>query len=148
VLRAALGLLVAANLLFLAFTQGWLDGVSGLKAIGDREPERLGKQVRPEAVTLWPAGPASDVAAAATCHEAGPFNAADAFNVEATLRAQLPPGSWVDHRNDSFVGSALVTTHTYRVSAADPALATRLAGLRLDAGGRGFNPCPEAVRPR
>jgi hypothetical protein len=140
--------LVAANLLFFAFTQGWLDGVLGVRSIGDREPERLGSQVRPEAITLWPARPPSPAAGPTTCYEAGPFVVADALNVEAILRGALPPGSWLAVRSDNTVGSAVVTTLMYRVAAADPALVTRLLALRLDPNGRGFSPCPDALRPR
>ena len=34
--------------LFFAWTHGWLDDVVGVRAGGDREPERLARQVRPE----------------------------------------------------------------------------------------------------
>ena len=149
VLRAVLLVLVAANLLFFAFSHGWLDGVFGLRSLGDREPERLGSQVRPESITLWPAPPASVVSTEPTaCYEAGPFVTVDAINVEATLRAALPPGSWVPIRSDNMVGSAVVTTLMYRVATADPALVARLTSLRLDPNGRGFSPCPDATRPR
>jgi len=115
----------------------------------DREPERLGSQVRPESITLWPAPPASVVSTEPTaCYEAGPFVTVDAVNVEATLRAALPPGSWAATRSDNTVGSAVVTTLMYRVAGADPALVARLTSLRLDPNGRGFSPCPDATRPR
>ena len=140
--------LVAANLIFFAFSHGWLDGVLGARSAGDREPERLGNQVRPEAITLWPARPASQPAAPMACYEAGPFVTADAVNVEAILRGALPPGSWLAVRSDNTVGSAVVTTLMYRVAAADPALVARLTALRLDPNGRGFSPCPDASRPR
>lgn len=61
-LRALVLVLVLANLAFFVWSQGWLDGdassgdagLVGVRSIGDREPERLGRQVRPEAVTLLP----------------------------------------------------------------------------------------------
>ena len=140
--------LVAANLLFFAFTHGWLDGVLGVRSLGDREPERLGSQVRPEAITLWPARPASPPEGPMACYEAGPFVMADAVNVEAILRGALPPGSWLAVRSDTTVGSAVVTTLMYRVAAADPTLVARLTALRLDPNGRSFSPCPDASRPR
>lgn len=147
-LRAALLVLVATNLLFFAFSHGWLDGLPGLHSLGDREPERLGSQVRPESITLWPAPPASVVSNEPTaCYEAGPFVTVDAVNVEATLRATLPPGSWSAIRSDNTVGSSVVTTLMYRV-VADPALVGRLTTLRLDPNGRGFSPCPDPARPR
>ncbi len=148
-LRAALLVLVAANLLFFAFSHGWFDAVPGLRALGDREPERLGSQVRPESITLWPAPPAGVAPTEPTgCYEAGPFVTVDAVNVEGILRAALPPGSWAAVRSDNTVGSALVTTLMYRVAAADPALVARLTSLRLDPNGRGFSPCPDPARPR
>jgi hypothetical protein len=147
VLRAVVLALVAANLLFFAFTRGWFDGF-GLRSLGDREPERLGSQVRPEAITLWPARPPSTPTGPTACYEAGPFVSVDAVNAEAVLRSALPPGSWVAVRSDHTVGSAVVTTLMYRVPAADPDLVARLSELRLDPNGRGFSPCPDASRPR
>jgi hypothetical protein len=47
--------LVAANAAFYAWTLGWLDDVVGVRAVGDREPARLGRQVRPESVIILPA---------------------------------------------------------------------------------------------
>lgn len=148
-LRAALLVLVGANLLFFAFSQGWMDGVLGLRSLGDREPGRLGSQVRPESITLWPAAPVGAAPAEPTaCYEAGPFVTVDAVNVEAALRGALPPGSWSAIRSDHTVGTAVVTTLMYRVATADPVLVARLLSLRLDANGRGFSPCPDPVRPR
>jgi hypothetical protein len=54
VLRAIVVALLAANLAFWAWTQGWLDAVVGMPARGDREPERLEQQVRPELVRVAP----------------------------------------------------------------------------------------------
>lgn len=111
--RAAL-LLVIANLLFFAWTQGWLDGITGMRAQGDREPERLARQVRPESVRILspseaipapavpaasappPATPAADTLA---CLEAGPFATGASVSAIAALQAAQPPlpaGSWVD----------------------------------------------------
>jgi hypothetical protein len=140
--------LVAANLVFFAFSRGWLDGVLGLDSLGDRDPERIGRQVRPEAITLWPAPPPSAPAGPLACYEAGPFVTVDALKVEATLRSSLPPGSWTAIRSDNPVGSVVVTTLMYRVPAADPSLVARLSDLRLDPNGRGFSPCPETPRTR
>ena len=124
-LRSLVVLLVLANLAFFAWTQGWLDEVAGVRARGDREPERLGRQVQPDVVQILspqalsgqgaraaaPTAPASvDSAAAAApaapasipvppaplaCLEAGPFSSAEAAAAEAVVRAALPDGSWV-----------------------------------------------------
>ncbi len=119
VLRAAVAVLLLANLGFFAWTQGWLgDGGAGR---GDREPERLERQVQPEIVRILPAAslagsrtrapptppaaepvPAARIAAANTsssaapgagapaCLQAGPFTPAEVGKVEAALQAALP----------------------------------------------------------
>jgi hypothetical protein len=58
-LRLLVVLLLAANGLFYAWSQGWLDAVTGTRAQGEREPQRLQKQVHPEAVKVLPPGAAS-----------------------------------------------------------------------------------------
>jgi hypothetical protein len=113
-------LLLLANLAFFAWTQGWLDSVVGVRPTGDREPERLARQVRPESITILSpaavraaaaaASAASAAAAAAqaaatgpACLEAGPFAAGAAVSAIAALQQvqpALPPGSWVDTRVD------------------------------------------------
>lgn len=55
-LRLLVLLLAMANLAFLAWSTGWLDDVVGVRAIGDREPERLQRQVRPETIRILPSG--------------------------------------------------------------------------------------------
>jgi len=112
-LRLLLLALIAANLGFYSWTQGWLDGVVGARAIGDREPERLARQVRPETVVILPpeSAAAADAADAATpaCLEAGPFNATELVAAITALKQALPaaaeagwaevktdvPGSWI-----------------------------------------------------
>lgn len=64
-LRALVLSLALANLGFYAWTQGWLDALLGSPGQGEREPERLARQVRPEVVRLLPAHAGSSVAAAA-----------------------------------------------------------------------------------
>ncbi len=60
-------LLLAANLAFFAWTQGVLDSVVGVRAMGDREPGRLAQQVKPESVVVLTP---KDVAAAASAASA------------------------------------------------------------------------------
>ena len=119
-LRALVVALLVANGLFFLWSQGWLDGVVGVRARGDREPERLAAQVRPESVivlkspptsastpaasrsaiaTVAPAG-AALVAAAPDCLEAGPFTAAELDAAEAALRAALPGATWSTVRSE------------------------------------------------
>jgi hypothetical protein len=80
-LRAIVLLLLLANLGFWAWTQGQLDGVVGVRAQGDREPERLARQVRADSVHILPAGatsapPGGPGEPALACLEAGPYTPA------------------------------------------------------------------------
>ena len=150
-LRVLLALLVVANLLFFAFTRGWLDGVVGASALGDREPERLSRQVRPQTIRLLPVGNAASAPpfdASVPCYETPTFTAGDAAAVEAALVANLPAGTWVDNRGERNLGARTEATHIYRVIAPDAALTARLATLRLDAAGRGFSFSPCALPER
>lgn len=61
--------LLVLNALFFGWTRGWLDGVVGLKAQGDREPERLSRQQHPERVQLLAALPPQP----ARCLAVGPL---------------------------------------------------------------------------
>lgn len=119
-LRLLVLLLVAANLLFFAWTQGWLDTFTSLRPHPEREPERLARQVHPERISVLPPGAASAAAAAASpapapaasaasapqqgaCLEAGPFAEGALASAVAALRAvqpALPPGSWVDVKSE------------------------------------------------
>jgi hypothetical protein len=119
VLRAIVVVLLLANLGFYAWREGWLaplHGVIGARPEGDREPERLAQQIRPEAVRLIPAEAASTAARvvapasapasppeasapqpaapATACMEAGPYGPADITPAENTLKAALPNGGW------------------------------------------------------
>ena len=120
-LRALVLVLALANLGFFAWTQGWLDDVVGLRAGASREPERLARQVRPEAVVVLPAAAkaraASDAAVTAplpaqvladaapaagtSCLEAGPFNTAAASAATAAMQAALPTGGWTDVKTET-----------------------------------------------
>lgn len=55
-LRLFVLLLLLGNAVLLAWTQGWLDDVTGVRASGDREPERLARQVRPESIRILAPG--------------------------------------------------------------------------------------------
>ena len=107
-LRLVVLLLLSANIAFYAWTQGWLDNLIGVRAGGDREPERLARQVRPETVrVLSPRAASAAMATAsaatptpagaglvATCLEAGPYSLAEVNAVEGLVKAVLPAGSW------------------------------------------------------
>jgi hypothetical protein len=106
VLRTLVALLLAANLGFYAWTQGWLDPLVGASSQGEREPERLQHQVHPERVRLLPARAAAASAASAAstvaeaapateCLEAGPYADAELAAAESALRAAgVPAGRW------------------------------------------------------
>ncbi len=150
-LRFVAVVLLAANLLFFGFTRGWFDGVLGLRSIGDREPERIAAQVRPDSIVLMPmtaASAAGNLSATVACLEAGPIAAADAPLAEAAMRGVLPPGGWIDSRVETPNGAATVVTHTYRVQRADAATAPRLAALRLDPSGHTFSACAASAPGR
>lgn len=99
-LRAAAAALILANLLFFAWTSGWLAPALQAPRHGEREPERLAAQVRPEAVLVLPPKAASAAltaarAAALECLEAGPFNDTDTATAEAALSAaQVSTDRW------------------------------------------------------
>ena len=106
--------LLLANAAFFAWTRGGLDGVVGVRSIGDREPERLARQVRPESIrsvapqaaSAAAAGIVDSAASAATaapspiaaaantsallCLEAGPFAAGAINAAENALRSAMP----------------------------------------------------------
>ena len=105
-LRLVLLALIVANLGFYSWTQGWLDSVVGARATGDREPERLARQVRPETVVILPpeAAASASTSAAPACLEAGPFSATELAAANAALKQALPnaaEGSWVEVRTDT-----------------------------------------------
>jgi hypothetical protein len=54
-LRAVVAVLLLANAVFWVWSQGWLDDVVGVRSTGDREPQRLAQQLRPEIVRVLPA---------------------------------------------------------------------------------------------
>ena len=101
ILRATVVILLLANLLFLGWTRGWFMPGWPPPRHGDREPERVAAQVRPEAVTVLAPRAASAAlsaarAAAALCLEAGPLQDAEVAPAEAALvPAQLPEAAWV-----------------------------------------------------
>ena len=108
-LRLLVVALLFANLAFYAWTQGWLDDVVGVRATGDREPERMARQVKPELIRVLPPQSAASAVAKATCLEAGPFAANEIGGADAALQATLPadlrssvatvkldkPGQWI-----------------------------------------------------
>lgn len=108
-LRALVGLLLLANLGFWVWSTGALESI-GLAPASERDPARLGQQVRPDAVRVLAPSAAlavlSTVGAASAarpatrpllqCLEAGPFSPLMIEAAERALTAAgLPAGSWV-----------------------------------------------------
>ena len=113
-LSAVVLALLLANLAFFAWTQGWLDNVVGIRSIGDREPERLLRQVHPELIRILPPLEAAALKAPA-CLEAGPFTATELAAAEAALRAAWPSaaaGAWASAKTD-LPGAWIVYMGTY-----------------------------------
>ena len=113
-LRAVVLGLLLANLAFFAWTQGWLDSVVGIRSIGDREPERLLRQVHPELIRILPPLEAA-AAPAPVCLEAGPFTATELVAAEAALRAAWPSAptlAWASVKTD-LPGAWIVYMGTY-----------------------------------
>jgi len=113
-LRGLVLLLLVANLAFYSWSQGWLTWAVGVDPQGDREPQRLDRQVAPEALKLiaperppassapardgvQPAEAASSsaIVAGEVCLEFGPFTSkSDVDRAEGVFRMRLPRQSW------------------------------------------------------
>ena len=86
--------LLIANLAFFAWTQGWLTAVIGRSPDGDREPQRLARQVSPLDIEILPPATLARRTPKPVCVEAGPFTPAELGRAEGVLRTALPEGSW------------------------------------------------------
>ena len=87
-IKALLLLLALANLVFFGWAKGWIDGPTGVRAGGDREPERLSLQVRAELVQIL-ASPSAARAASAVAASTAPASAPQA-PAPAQAQAQAP----------------------------------------------------------
>jgi hypothetical protein len=140
VLRGLLLALLAANLLFLVWSQGWMAPAFPGPRVGQAEPLRLANQVRPEWVQVLPASAAASRVAGARrvariCLETGPLGEAAVAAAEAALTAAaLPDDSGVLRRAEA--GEV-----RFRVDDADPALQARLLALPASELAGGFKPC-------
>lgn len=93
-LRLLVLLLAFGNLAFLAWSSGWLDDVVGVRAIGDREPERLQRQVRPETIRVLPGATGARTGASPTPSPPGAATAPGAGSpnpTPAAVAALTPP---------------------------------------------------------
>lgn len=107
-LRWSVLALALANLLFWAWSQGWLGPVMGYSPSNDRDPSRLAQQFQPEVVRVVPpsaaqaalqaaSAPAAPAAAApqGLCLESAPLPSAAIDGAEQELAAVLPERGWI-----------------------------------------------------
>lgn len=91
--------LVLLNGLYFAWSQGFLRAY-GFAPAQQSEPQRLGQQIRPDAVRLLTAQELSQSEAPratgkpAACLQAGLFDATQSAQLRRTLAVTLPAGSW------------------------------------------------------
>ncbi|WP_284618072.1 SPOR domain-containing protein [Aquabacterium humicola] len=152
-LRALVLLLLLANALVLAWSQGAFDGVGARRGDAQREPERLQRQVNAERVTLLKpaaasaamaaearAQAASDAAAAASaaaptgvCLEAGPLApAAVAAAGKLLVQAGIAEGGWQTVASER-KGSFLIYMGRYADDETQDRKIEELKRLRIDA---------------
>jgi hypothetical protein len=98
-LRLLVGILLLANALFFAWSQGLLRAY-GFAPIQQNEPQRVGQQIRPEAVQILSASELKGEEAQAQadlapkeCLQAGPFDEVQVAALRHALES-LPAGSW------------------------------------------------------
>lgn len=103
-MRVLVLVLLAVNALFFAWSQGWLDKVTGLPAHAGREPQRIAAEQHPERIQPLAA---SAVAALSqrVCLQLGPLDGDTALTAaqtvlramgaEAQVRSSELPGVWV-----------------------------------------------------
>jgi len=94
-LRTLVVILLALNALFFGWSRGWLDAVLGVKARGDREPERMALQFHAERIKLMSPQDLSAQLPPA-CLELGPLNSDAALQAaQAALeRGGVPASAW------------------------------------------------------
>lgn len=99
-LRVFVLVLILANGLYLAWSQGWLRA-QGFAPVQQSEPQRIVQQIRPEAVRILPSAEHKKVLALVQadleprhCLIAGPFDTAQVSALDQALTVALSPGSW------------------------------------------------------
>jgi hypothetical protein len=99
-LRLFVLVLILANGLYLAWSQGWLR-TQGFAPTQQSEPQRMTQQIRPEAVRILTPAEHKKVLAQVQadlepkqCLSAGPFDTAQVNALDQALAAALPPGGW------------------------------------------------------
>lgn len=142
-LRGLLLALLLANLAFFVWTQGGFGTTGGAAAAGDQEPERLARQVHPEAVQLLTppiaasgAAPQASAASAAAS-PAGATKAASAPSTPASEAAASPVPAEV---------SASAAIPASAASATSPASAASVASAGTSLGSAPVPPAPPGTR--
>lgn len=155
-LRVLVLLLIVANAVFFAWTQGVLDGLVGSPR-PEREPQRLAAQVRPELVQILPA--AASATPAATASASAPVGAAAASasaSAGAASAASAPgaappsvssgvPGGMAAASTAALPGSGASAAGTASVRAPVVAAAASLAAV--PAGSASPSPATSASAP-
>lgn len=101
-LRGLVLLLLVLNLGFLAWSSGWIEQLSGQPVHSGREPERLRRQLAPDAIKVAPALPPPPVAAQPICLETALLSGDEALrSASAALeRAGVPASAIADQRSE------------------------------------------------
>lgn len=94
-LRTLVAILLLANALFFAWTRGWLDPVTGLRADGGHEPQRLQLEQQRDRLTILSPQAASALQQS-VCLELGPYGSEEALRSAQTAleRLGLTAASW------------------------------------------------------
>jgi hypothetical protein len=99
-LRLFVLILILANGLYLAWSEGWLRA-QGFGPAQQSEPQRLAQQIRPEAVRILTPAESKKVQALVLadlepkhCLTAGPFDTAQVSALDLALASAVPPGGW------------------------------------------------------
>jgi len=90
-MRTIVLVLVVANALFFSWSRGWLDGLTGVRADGGREPQRLEQQLNAQKVQLL--GSEAQAALQKTaCLALGPYADAESLRLAQTglVKAGVP----------------------------------------------------------
>jgi hypothetical protein len=135
-LRALVLALLLANAAWWAWSQGWLppSALPFPTEAGQREPQRVAAQQRPELVRILPTAEARRLAAAA-CLQTGPFDDTRWPAAAAVVaRVGLPTAAW---QRVPVEGGSLL-----RVPEADAAQQVLLQALQEPDLGEAFKPCP------
>jgi hypothetical protein len=103
-MRVLVLVLLAANALFLIWSQGWLDPLTGLPAHSGLEPQRVAAQQHPERIQPLGGGAVAALSQR-SCLELGPLDSDAALaaaqaavrgaGIEAEVRKSEQPGVWV-----------------------------------------------------